>query len=176
MQDILTIGERTQRYEQASALVKNLNERLGRVNNFISQTKERPSVFCLEWIEPLMASGHWIPELVALAGGREVLGKSGKPSCKVGWSQIVEQDPEVIIIMPCGFSIQQTQQEVSLLTQEPSWWKLQAVRNKRVYLVDGSAYFHRSGSRLVDGIELLAGLFHPRFDELIPCGSVVHFS
>lgn len=172
LQDILIIGERTQRQEQASQFVRALKERLERVNDFISQTTERPRVFCLEWMEPLMASGHWIPEMVSLAGGREVLGCAGESSIKVEWNQISEQDPDVIIVMPCGFSIQRTRQEISLLTQNTWWWELRAVQNKQVYLVDGSSYFHRSGPRLIDGIELLARLLHPRFRELIPCGGV----
>ena len=113
------------------------------------------------------SSPSWLPVIGFFRwwitrGGREVLGKAGEPSRKFEWNQMGEQDPEVIIVMPCGFSIERTRQEISLLTRNAWWWKLQAVQNKQVYLVDGSSYFHRSGPRLIDGIELLAGLFHSR--------------
>jgi iron complex transport system substrate-binding protein len=121
-----------------------------------------------------MATGHWVPEMVELAGGIEVLGRAGGPSRYVTWEEIAEAAPEVLILMPCGFPIERTRRELPLLTGQSWWRKLPAVRDHRVYLVNGPAYFNRAGPRLIDGIELLAGLLHPGQGVVrVPGGSAV---
>ncbi len=172
LQDIRLIGKMTERPSQADALVAALTQRMERVAALVAG-RPRPRVFCLEWLKPPMACGHWVPEQVAVAGGDEVLGRAGAPSCYVTWDEIAAAKPEVLILMPCGFPIERTRQELSVVTQQPAWRTIPAVRDRRVYLVDGPAYFNRPGPRLVDGIELLAGLLHPeRCEGLMPCGAV----
>ena len=159
--EIRMLGHVTNRSVQARGLVAGCLARLEQLKRSIPPQSERLRVFCLEWLNPPMASGHWVPEMVACAGGREVLGRAGQPSRYVTWEEIASAAPEVVVLMPCGFPIERTRREVSLLTAQPAWSALPAVRTGRVYLVDGPAYFNRSGPRLIDGIELLAGLFHP---------------
>ncbi len=126
---------------------------------------ERPTVAAIEWTEPLMATGNWIPELVELAGGVPVFGVIGEHSPYLKWEALVAADPEFIIIMPCGFDLTRTRQETQLLEQRPEWSSLQAVRTGKVFITDGNAYFNRPGPRLVDSLEILAEILHPdRFD------------
>ncbi|MDB6110309.1 MAG: periplasmic binding protein [Pedosphaera sp.] len=136
----------------------------GRVVAIIEKTcvmKQLPSVACIEWIEPLMAAGNWIPELVELAGGRNLVGEAGKHSPWLNWEVLRQHDPEIIVCMPCGFDLQRTRSEVVTLTQKPDWAKLRAVKNRRVYLTDGNQYFNRPGPRLVESLEILAEIYHP---------------
>ena len=121
-----------------------------------------------------MAAGHWVPEMVEYAGGREILGRAGAASRYVTEEEIEAAAPEILIVMPCGFSVERTRRELPLLAGRPWWSRVPAVRDGRVYLVDAPAYFNRSGPRLIDGIELLAGLLHPdRCASLIPHGAAV---
>ncbi|NER96844.1 MAG: cobalamin-binding protein [Symploca sp. SIO1B1] len=122
---------------------------------------KRPTVVGLEWTDPLMATGNWIPELISIAGGNSLLGAWGQHSPYLKWEQLVAADPEVIIIMPCGFDLDRTQVEGQQLTQRLEWSSLQAVRNGKVYLADGNSYFNRPGPRLVDSLEILAEILHP---------------
>lgn len=172
LEEIRLVGELTGRKAEADTLVGKLTERIETVKRLVAG-RLRPKVFCLEWLKPPMASGHWVPEQVEIAGGQEVLGRAGQPSRYVTWEEIAAAKPEVLILMPCGFSIERTRRELPIIEQEPVWRDLPAVRNRRVYLVNGPAFFNRSGPRLVDGIELLAGLLHPQACEgLMPCGGV----
>ncbi len=125
----------------------------------------RPKVAGIEWTDPLMATGNWIPELIKLAGGQPVFGVEGKHSPYLKWDALVEADPEVIIVMPCGFDLNRTRQETQQMAQHPQWQSLQAVKNSKVYLTDGNSYFNRPGPRLVDSLEILAEILHPeRFE------------
>ncbi|WP_228060997.1 cobalamin-binding protein [Coleofasciculus sp. LEGE 07092] len=126
---------------------------------------DRPTVAAIEWTDPLMASGNWIPELVDSAGGYSLLGALGKHSPYLEWDALVKTDPQVIIIMPCGFDLERTRQETQPLTLRPEWSNLQAVCNGRVYITDGNAYFNRPGPRLVDSVEILAEILHPELFE-----------
>jgi iron complex transport system substrate-binding protein len=120
-----------------------------------------PTVACIEWIDPLMAAGNWTPELIAIAGGRSVAGEAGAHSPWLTPEQLRALDPEVIVIAPCGFDLPRTRAELPALTGQPWWPTLRAVRDARVYLADGNAYFNRSGPRLVETAELLAEMIHP---------------
>lgn len=172
LEEIRLVGQLTDRKEEAERLVGKLTERIERVKQLVAG-RSRPRVFCLEWLKPPMASGHWVPEQVEIAGGSEVLGRTGQPSRYVTWEEIATAKPEVLLLMPCGFPIGRTRRELPVIEQEPAWHTLPAVRNRQVYLVNGPACFNRSGPRLVDGIELLAGLLHPEVCEgLMPCDGV----
>jgi iron complex transport system substrate-binding protein len=118
-------------------------------------------VACLEWIDPLMAAGNWTPELVELAGGMNLFGKAGEHSPWMTWDDLVRQDPDVIVVMPCGFDIARTRQDMPLLANREEWRLLKAVRNGRVFVADGNAYFNRPGPRLVESLEMLAEAIVP---------------
>jgi iron complex transport system substrate-binding protein len=122
---------------------------------------ERPTVACIEWTDPLMATGNWIPELVELAGGYPVFGAIGQHSPYLEWDALVAANPDAIAIMPCGFGLDRTRQETQLLKQHPEWSSLHAVRTDKVFLTDGNSYFNRPGPRLVDSLEILAEILHP---------------
>jgi iron complex transport system substrate-binding protein len=147
-----------------------LNQLQSRIRTCEQKTQDlsesnRPSVAAIEWTDPLMASGNWIPELVNLAGGKPLLGTSGEHSPYVDWDALVAADPEFIVIMPCGFDLERTRQESQVLIQRPGWSELQAVRHNRVFITDGNAYFNRPGPRLVDSMEILAEILdRDRFD------------
>jgi iron complex transport system substrate-binding protein len=135
-----------------------------RVVNIIEKTcvlKQRPSVACVEWIEPLMAAGNWVPELVELAGGANAAGEAGKHSPWMDWETLRRLDPEIIIVMPCGFDLARTRTEAAALVRQPGWSRLRAVKKSRVMLADGNQYFNRPGPRLVESLEILAEIIHP---------------
>lgn len=125
------------------------------------------TVGCIEWTDPLMAAGNWVPELVAMAGGKDLLGMPGKHSSWLTWTQLQAADPDVLIVMPCGFDLKATAQAVRSLYRDDRWQQLKAVRSQQVYLTDGNQYFNRPGPRLVDSleilIEILQGSSPPRF-------------
>lgn len=158
--DIQTVAQALNDPEAGQRLVKSLQERLQRVVTTVPESKARPSVVCIEWLEPLMPAGNWIPELVELAGGKSLLSEAGKHSPWMTWDDLINADPDFIIIMPCGFGIERTQQELHLLTGHPSWKSLKAVRSGNVYLTDGHQYFNRPGPRIVDSAEILAEIIH----------------
>ena len=126
---------------------------------------ERPSVACIEWIDPLMAAANWIPELVTFAGGQALFSVTGQPAPQLTWETLVATNPDVIIFMPCGFDLNRTRSEATLLTQRPEWNNLHAVQAGRVYITDGNSYFNRPGPRLVDSQEILAEILHPEIFE-----------
>jgi iron complex transport system substrate-binding protein len=132
-----------------------------RITDEISEG-DRPKVVTMEWIEPLMSGGNWLPELVKMAGGTPVLDETGTRSRYLDWQELLETDPEVIVIMPCGFNLERTRSEAQVLAQRSGWSQLKAVQNERVYIADGNAYFNRPGPRLVDSLEMLAEMLHPQ--------------
>lgn len=137
----------------------------------------KPRIACLEWLDPLMAAGNWVPDLVAAAGGRYDLASAGAHSAWLEWQQLIDSEPEVLCAMPCGFSLARTLTELERLLEEERWRLLPAVATGRVFAVDGSAYFNRPGSRLVDSAEILAGILHPEeCGALLPGGSVVQLA
>ncbi|MBI2209248.1 MAG: cobalamin-binding protein [Deltaproteobacteria bacterium] len=162
LRDIELVGEATGKQREAGAVVGRLSARIDRVREQAAGAGYRPRVACMEWLDPIYIAGHWIPEMVELAGGRDELGKKGLPSEKTSWDRVVQSAPEVIVLMPCGFEVERTMKELELLPRLPGWADLPAVRERRVFAVNGSAYFNRPGPRLVDGLEILARLFHPK--------------
>jgi len=139
----------------------------GRIDAVAQRAKglQRPRVFCMEWLEPVFCGGHWVPEMVELAGGRYALARKGKDSVRIEWSTLVKAAPEKLILMPCGFTMNRTRRELSVVTRRPEWRLLPAVRNGEVYLADGPSYFNGAGPRLVDGLEILAEIVHPELFE-----------
>ncbi|HEY0606058.1 MAG TPA: ABC transporter substrate-binding protein, partial [Herpetosiphonaceae bacterium] len=117
---------------------------------------------CIEWLDPLMAGGNWLPELVELAGGTNLFGAAGAHSPWMTWEALRESDPDVIVLLPCGFDIARTRDELHALTRQPGWQDLKAVRAGRVYLTDGNQFFNRPGPRLVESLEILAEIIHPQ--------------
>jgi iron complex transport system substrate-binding protein len=142
-------------------LLNQLRDRIEACRQKIQGISYRPTVVALEWTDPLMSSGNWIPELVELAGGQPLLGVAGQHSPYIEWDTLVKANPEVIIIMPCGFDLERTRKETQALEQHPEWSSLQAVRTGKVFITDGNAYFNRPGPRLVDSLEIVAEILHP---------------
>lgn len=176
LDDIIRVGQAIDAEVQAAELVQRLHERIDRVVQVTHQADTRPRVLCIEWLEPLMVAGNWMPEMVQLAGGVNLLGKAGAHAPPVPWSEVVASAPEVILIAPCGFNLQQTQRELHWLIDRPEWCELPAVRTGRVYLADGVAYFNRSGPRIVESLEMLAAMIHPQLVEsLLPPESRINF-
>jgi iron complex transport system substrate-binding protein len=169
LRDIERVGAATARHDRAEALVQQLQGRIEQVRHTAAQSKGRPRVACLEWLEPIYAAGHWVPEMVELAGGMDPLGRKGEPSARVTWSTLQESAPDIIVLMPCGFEIERTIQERVLLQKMPQWNHLPAVKSNKVYAVNSNAFFSRPGPRLVDGLEILARIVHPEiFSESSP--------
>jgi iron complex transport system substrate-binding protein len=155
------VGEEACRGPQAEALVKQIGERLGALEKQLPQLAERPRVAFLEWLQPFYVGGHWVPEMIHVAGGADVLGKVRTPSFRVHLQDIVEAEPEILLIAPCGYSAQQARDEYRSMDFPEQWNAMPAVRNGRVYALEASSYFSRPGPRLVTGIEALAKLLHP---------------
>lgn len=159
--DMRRVAEALEVPERGVELVSRLIRRTAAVAEKARSLPERPTVACIEWIEPLMAAGNWMPELVEMAGGVNLFGEAGKHSPWLAWDQLVQKDPEVILVQPCGFDIQRTREEIPALMRNPEWSQLRAVRSQRVYLADGNQYFNRPGPRLVESLEILAEVLHP---------------
>jgi iron complex transport system substrate-binding protein len=159
--DIRRVAEALGEPTRADALIERLDRRLSELRAAASALPQRPAIACIEWIDPLMAAGNWVPELVAIAGGRSLFGEAGRHSPWMTWDDLISRDPEVIAIMPCGFDIERSRREMPVLTSRPEWPRLKAVRNGRVYLTDGNQFFNRPGPRLVESAEILAEILHP---------------
>ena len=159
--DISSVAEALGIPEAGAQLIGSLRDRIDAIAQRVQLLSERPTVACIEWIDPLMAAGNWVPELVELAGGVNLLGEAGKHSPWTTWEDLSSADPDVVVILPCGFDIARTRQELPVLTDDPRWAALRAVQHKRVYLTDGNQYFNRSGPRLVDSLEILAEVLCP---------------
>ncbi|MHB1525794.1 MAG: cobalamin-binding protein [Candidatus Dormibacteria bacterium] len=160
MRSIIDVGQATGTRERAAELVRGLWARVDAVRGAVTG-RGRPRVVCLEWVDPLMAAGHWVPDQVDVAGGIDVLGSSGEPSRKISFPELQAAAPEVIFCMPCGNRLHASEAQAHQLSAQPGWAELPAVRAGQVYAVDGSWYFNRPGPRVVDGIEILARLLHP---------------
>ena len=154
-EDVLRVGEALRRYNQAKMLVTDYKKRLNYLRNATSKFGSRQRVTVLEWLDPLMAAGNWTPELVDYAGGENVFGEVGLHSPWLSWEELQGEDPDVLVLSPCGFSIERTLQDIAILQEHPAWQSLRAVKNRRVYAIDGNQYLNRSGPRLVESAELL---------------------
>src|ERR1044072_5140195 len=161
--NVRELGAATGRTAEAERLIASCDERLAQLRQRIANVAERPRVFCMEWLDPVFVSGHWVPELVKLAGGIDELGRERGESVRVSWDEVVAWDPEVLVIMPCGFNLQQTMKQIwsTFGYRNSPFFDLPAVRNGKVYAVDANSFFARPGPRVVEGAELLARIIHP---------------
>ncbi len=147
---------------EAQPVLNQLQSRLDALSEKVKDLNQKPTVVALEWTEPLMIAGNWIPELIKIAGGKPLLTVQGENSNYLFWESLIDIEPDLIAIMPCGFDLQRTARESQVLSKHPGWKSLKAVKNNKVFLVDGNAYFNRPGPRLVDSAEILAEIFHPQ--------------
>lgn len=138
-----------------------LQQRVEDCRQVTQSLEHRPTVACIEWSNPLMAAGNWIPELVELAGGQSLFGVAGQHSPWLQWDELMAANPEVMIFMPCGYDLQRTRQDAESLSHHPQWSSLKAVQAGEVYITDGNQYFNRPGQRLVDSLEILGEILHP---------------
>jgi iron complex transport system substrate-binding protein len=161
LDDVARVGEATGQRKKAERVIHHLQQRISTVRENVAKLSVRPRVACLEWFDPIYAAGHWVPEMVALAGGQYGLGRKGEPSAKMDWNKVVEFAPDVIVLMPCGFDVTRTLREAALLKKFDSWHNMPAVKAGKVFAVNGHAFFSRPGPRLVDGLEILAHIIHP---------------
>jgi len=160
-QGIRQVADALGQPDQAEKLINRCQERMSDIMQKTKSLPQYPSVACIEWIDPLMCAGNWVPELVDMAGGRDLLGKPGEHSPWMSWEQLQRADPEIIVVMPCGWDMERTRQEMPVLMKNPGWYQLKAVRQNEVYLTDGNQYFNRPGPRLVESLEILAEIMHP---------------
>ena len=173
---ITTVGAMTEAEDAAIDLVETLRERLGAVAEKVQARRDgggrSPRVVGLEWLDPPFATGHWVPEQIRQAGGWELLGSDGDASTQTTWDAVSEVDPEMLLLMPCGFHLQETIDAWAATRRPPGYADLTAARRGQVFALDGSAYFSRPGPRVIDGIELLAEIFDPdAFVDVAPFGS-----
>jgi len=159
--DINKVARALEAPQLATRLISQLKRKIEETSRKANSLNQRPTIACIEWIDPLMAAGNWMPELVELAGGENLFGEAGKHSPWMTWEELEEKDPEVIAVLPCGFDLKRTREEMRPLTTRPGWSKLQAVNKGRVYLTDGNQYFNRPGPRTVEALEMLAEFLHP---------------
>jgi iron complex transport system substrate-binding protein len=157
--DIARVGAATGRTSAAEALLAGLERRLARLSASV-EGLPRPRALALEWLDPPFAGGHWVPEMIARAGGIDAVARPGDASARLTWEQVAAADPDVIVVMPCGFDAAGAQEQIATISDRPEWQALRAVRDGRVYPVDANGCFSRPGPRLVDGIETLARCFH----------------
>jgi iron complex transport system substrate-binding protein len=146
------------------ALISDMQARISALSRRVANAR-RPRVAFIEWVEPLMAGGNWMPELIEAAGGDNLFGTAGKHSDWMQWQELAAADPDIILVAPCGYDLDRCLEELPLLQAKPGWSDLKAVRSGRVYFADGNAYFNRPGPRLADSAEIIAEILHP---EIIP--------
>lgn len=164
LESMLVIGRAAGAEERAVRLVERLRARIASVQRTASLARARPRVVCLEWLDPLWCAGHWVPEMVELAGGHDRLGQAGAPSQRCRWEQLLEWAPEVLVLIPCSFSVRRTLSELQVLASRPGWASLPAVQQRRIWVAE-SGYFSHHSHHTIEGLEMLAHAIHP---ELFP--------
>ena len=162
--DILTIAEILNVRKKGKELVELIKAKIDSTEKIVYQ-KSSPSVAAIEWIDPLMAAGNWVPQLIRVAGGKNLFGEAGKHSPWMKYNDLVEQDPEIIIVMPCGYDIKKSLIEIKTLESKKGWRSLKAVRNRNVYITDGNQFFNRPGPRIIESLEILLEIIHSDFSE-----------
>ena len=175
LDSIITVGEATGKAKEARELVANLKRRINSIRSITERERDKPRVFCLEWLDPPFVAGHWVPDMVEIAGGENGLRNKGEISVKVKWEDIVEFAPHYIFVMPCGFDIDKTLNEIDSVTSNTIWNDTPASQKGNVYIVDANSYFSRPGPRIVEGIEIIARTIHPDTVKTeLPPGSVLN--
>ena len=173
--DIRQIAEAADGLDQPGALIANLQARIDHVTDAVGAAEQKPRVLCLEWLDPPMPAGHWLPQIVEIAGGDHGgLIPPGQPARKLPREEMLAFQPEVIVLMPCGFSSERAASESASLFDLDGWADLPALRRGQLFAVDANAYFSRPGPRLVYGLETLARILHPQcFSRTPPAGGVL---
>ncbi|HJS68852.1 MAG TPA: cobalamin-binding protein [Nitrososphaera sp.] len=168
---IMDVAEKVGRVREGSRLVASLQKRIDAVRSM--KIKSRPRVLCIEWLDPLFTAGHWVPQMVDMAGGINGISAAGEPSRRMEIDEVLQFDPDIIVLMPCGFEIPRMLKELLALARNEKWKSLRAVKNKSVYAVNANAYFSKPGPRTVAGLEILAKILHPEASRRIrvPKGS-----
>ena len=175
LESIVTIGSATGKSREAGEVVSALKKRIDTIKNISVRERDKPRVFCLEWLEPPFVAGHWVPDMVDIAGGENGLRSKGEPSVKVEWEEILDFAPHYIFVIPCGFDIDKTLNEIDSVTSNSIWHQTPASQKGNVYLVDANSYFSRPGPRIVDGIEIIARTIHPDLFKMEPPpGSIIN--
>jgi iron complex transport system substrate-binding protein len=159
--DIDHVADALDASDRGQELISQLQARMAAVALQARSLPRRLTVACVEWLDPLMAAGNWMPELVEMAGGINLFGEAGKHAPWMTWEQLAARDPEVIVLLPCGFDLERCRRDLPVLQRQPQWPGLRAVREGKVFLTDGNQYFNRPGPRLVESLEILAELLHP---------------
>jgi len=169
--DIRRVAETCDVSERAEKLIGNLSERVENVRERSARIPDRPGCFLMEWVDPPFCCGHWGPELVEIAGGHDPLGRKHQPSAQIEWQQVLDARPEIIVLALCGYDIDRARRDYQLLRRFPAFGSIPAADSGQVYVVNASAYFARPGPRLVDSLEILAGILHrTEFPEFISRG------
>jgi iron complex transport system substrate-binding protein len=159
--DIMRVATALARPEHGAAVVDAMRGRMDHIASRTAVESGRPRVACIEWIDPLMAAGNWVPEIVEMAGGHNLFGIAGRHSPWMNLDDLISADPDVILVMPCGFDIARSRRELAPLAAQPAWQRLRAVRERRIFICDGNQYFNRPGPRLADSLEIVAEILHP---------------
>jgi iron complex transport system substrate-binding protein len=170
--DIRRVADACDARERAEKLIVSLSERVKNVRERTATIPDRPRCFLMEWVDPPFCSGHWGPELVEIAGGHDSLGRKHQPSVQIDWQQVLDARPEIIVLALCGYDVDRARRDYELLTQFPGFRSIPAASSGEVYVVNASAYFARPGPRIVDSLEILAGILHPQeFPEFVSRGA-----
>jgi len=160
--DLHAVAKTLKQEAQGEKVLNTLQARMQEITQQTKPLQNSPKVACIEWMDPLMAAGNWVPELVDMAGGVNLFGQTGQHAPWITWEALQEADPDILLLLPCGFSLSQIQEHGHTLTSHPLWSQLRAVRTGNVYATDGNQYFNRPGPRLVESLEILAEIFHPQ--------------
>ena len=177
LEDIRRVGRATGKDALAESITSQLQVRIDSVTERAVQAAHRPKVLQLEWADPLLCGGHWVVEMVERAGGESCFGSKETGSSRLDWEQVIASQPEIIMLMPCGFDLKRALEDVPLLLKLEGWYSLPAVRNDQVFILDADAYTSRLGPRLVTGLEIMAEIIHPEvFSGMIPDGGAIRLS
>ena len=169
--DVRRVAEACDVSERAEKLIQDLSKRVENVRERAARIADRRRCFLMEWAAPPFCSGHWGPELVEIAGSYDPLGRKHQPSAQIDWQQVLNMRPDIIVLALCGYNIDRARQDYELLEQFPAFSSIPAARTADIYVINASAYFARPGPRIVDSLEILAGILHPReFPEFVSCG------
>ena len=170
--DIRRVADACDVRGRAEKLIGDLSKRVENVRERSTRIPDRPGCFLMEWVDPPFCSGHWGPELVEIAGGHDPLGRKHQPSAQIEWQQVLDARPEIIVLALCGYDIDRARRDYELLRRFPGFDSIPAADSGQVYVVNASAYFARPGPRIVDSLEILAGILHPcEFPEFVSRGS-----
>jgi iron complex transport system substrate-binding protein len=171
--NIESVGEATGRQTEAATLVEKLKNRVEAVRQAVTGIERRPRVLCLEWLDPPFVAGHWVPEMVEIAGGADVMGRIGQPGFRTEWQDVLAAAPEIIVVMPCGYDLQRTVAELMNFQFPKGWHRLPAALDRHIFAVSASSYFSRPGPRIATGVELLGRALHPeRLPIRAPSGAI----